>query len=99
MNRLEIAVNFIKHKIPMNCLLHQRRKLPNIIQRKRFFIKIFKQESQKNYFIIAVASSVIEDRVTVTLRLPVYRQSVPLGSKPLEAHDHRFFFLNKTLRA
>jgi hypothetical protein len=30
-------------------------------------------------------------RVRVTLRLPVYRQSVRLGAKPLEAHVQRFF--------
>jgi hypothetical protein len=33
-------------------------------------------------------------RVKVTLRLAVYRQSVPLGSKPLETHDDQFFQLN-----
>jgi hypothetical protein len=31
-------------------------------------------------------------RVRVTLRLAVYRQSVRLGAKPLEAHDQHFFF-------
>jgi hypothetical protein len=31
-------------------------------------------------------------RVRVTLRLAVYRQSVRLGVRPLEAHDQRFFF-------
>jgi hypothetical protein len=30
-------------------------------------------------------------RVRFTLRLAVYRQSVRLGAKPLEAHDHSFF--------
>jgi hypothetical protein len=30
-------------------------------------------------------------KVKVTLRLAVYRQSVRLGIKPLESHDHRFF--------
>jgi hypothetical protein len=29
--------------------------------------------------------------VRVTLRLAVYRQSVRLGVRPLEAHDQRFF--------
>jgi hypothetical protein len=33
-------------------------------------------------------------KVRVTLRRAVYRQSVHLGAKPLEAHDHRFFQLN-----
>jgi hypothetical protein len=32
-------------------------------------------------------------RVRVTLRLAVYRQSVCLGVRPLEAHDQRLFFL------
>jgi hypothetical protein len=31
-------------------------------------------------------------KVEVTLRLAVYRQSVRLGTKPLETHDQRFFF-------
>jgi hypothetical protein len=31
-------------------------------------------------------------RVRVTLRLAVYRQLVRLGDKPLETHDHKFFF-------
>jgi hypothetical protein len=30
-------------------------------------------------------------RVRVSLRLAVYRQSVPLGAKPLEVHDQRLF--------
>jgi hypothetical protein len=30
-------------------------------------------------------------RVRVALRLEVYRQSVRLGDKPLETHDHQFF--------
>jgi hypothetical protein len=34
----------------------------------------------------------VKVRVKVTLRLAVYRQSVHLGVKPLESHDHRFFF-------
>jgi hypothetical protein len=33
-------------------------------------------------------------RVRVTLRLAVYRQSVPLGAKPLETHGTEFFQLN-----
>jgi hypothetical protein len=32
--------------------------------------------------------------VKVTLRLEVYRQSIRLGAKPLEVHDHRFFYNN-----
>jgi hypothetical protein len=32
----------------------------------------------------------IRDRVTS--RLAAYRQSVPLGDKPLDYHDHNFFF-------
>jgi hypothetical protein len=31
-------------------------------------------------------------RVTVTLRLTVYRQSVHLGDKPLETHNQNFYF-------
>jgi hypothetical protein len=31
-------------------------------------------------------------RVRVTLRLALYRQSVRLGDKPLETHDQQFFF-------
>jgi hypothetical protein len=38
-------------------------------------------------------------RVTVTLRLAVYRQSVRLGAKPLEPHDQRFFFSPEPLRS
>jgi hypothetical protein len=38
--------------------------------------------------------TVIRVRVRVTLRLAVYRRSVRLGAKPLEAHDQRFFFCN-----
>jgi hypothetical protein len=33
-------------------------------------------------------------KVSVSLRLTVYRQSVSLGDKPLETHDRRFFQLN-----
>jgi hypothetical protein len=33
----------------------------------------------------------VEIRVKVTLRLPVYRQSICLGVKPLETHDQRIF--------
>jgi hypothetical protein len=36
-------------------------------------------------------SSGSPDKVRVTLRLAVYRQSVFLGVKPLEAHDQRLF--------
>jgi hypothetical protein len=32
-------------------------------------------------------------RVRIALWLAVYLQSVRLGAKPLEGHDHRFFFL------
>jgi hypothetical protein len=39
-------------------------------------------------------STVIRIKVRVTLRLAVYRQSVRLGDKPLEAHDQHFFQLN-----
>jgi hypothetical protein len=31
-------------------------------------------------------------RIRVTLRLAVYRQSVRLSARPLQPHDHRFFF-------
>jgi hypothetical protein len=33
----------------------------------------------------------VQVKIRVTLRLAVYRQSVPLGAKPLETHDQRFF--------
>jgi hypothetical protein len=33
-----------------------------------------------------------QDKVTITLRLAVYRQSVRFGAKPLETHDQIFFF-------
>jgi hypothetical protein len=33
----------------------------------------------------------VKVKVKVTLRLTVYRQSVRLGVRPLEAHDQRFF--------
>jgi hypothetical protein len=33
-------------------------------------------------------------RVSVTLRLAVYRQSVHLGAKPLDTHDQYLFQLN-----
>jgi hypothetical protein len=36
----------------------------------------------------------VEVKVEVTLRLAIYHQSVRLGVKPLETHDHRFFQLN-----
>jgi hypothetical protein len=36
-------------------------------------------------------------RVRVTLRLTVYRQSVHLGAKPLEVHDHLFIFSTEHL--
>jgi hypothetical protein len=45
----------------------------------------------------AVASSAavfrVRGRVRVTLRLAVYRQSVRLGTKPLETHNQYFFQL------
>jgi hypothetical protein len=31
-------------------------------------------------------------KIKVTLRLAVYSQSIRLGVKPLETHDHSFFF-------
>jgi hypothetical protein len=34
----------------------------------------------------------VKDKVKVTLRLAVYRQSVRLDVKPLETHDQTFFF-------
>jgi hypothetical protein len=34
----------------------------------------------------------VEAKVKVTLRLTLYRQSVGLGVKHLEAHDQRLFF-------
>jgi hypothetical protein len=37
-------------------------------------------------------------KVKVTLRLAVYRQSVRLGAKPLEAQDQRFFYPNELMR-
>jgi hypothetical protein len=36
-------------------------------------------------------------RVTVTLRVAVYRQSICLGDKPLETHDQQFYFPNEHL--
>jgi hypothetical protein len=35
-------------------------------------------------------------RVRVTLGLAVYCQSIPLCTKPLEAHEQRFYFCNLT---
>jgi hypothetical protein len=35
-------------------------------------------------------------KFNVTLRLTIYRQSVRVGGKPLEAHEQRFFFRNWT---
>jgi hypothetical protein len=37
-------------------------------------------------------------RVRVTLRLAVYRQSLRLGTKPLEAHDQYFLFSTEHLQ-
>jgi hypothetical protein len=39
-----------------------------------------------------------ENRVRITLRLAVYRQSVRLGDKPLETHDQNFYFPTEHLR-
>jgi hypothetical protein len=38
----------------------------------------------------------VVQRVRVTVRLAVYRQSVHLGAEPLETHGQKFFFLNGT---
>jgi hypothetical protein len=38
-------------------------------------------------------------RVRVTLRLAIYRQTISLGTKPLEAHKQRFFFSTAPLRS
>jgi hypothetical protein len=37
-------------------------------------------------------------RVRITLRLVVYRQPVRLCDKPLETHDHNFYFTTEDLR-
>jgi hypothetical protein len=39
-------------------------------------------------------TELLKVKVKVTLRLAVYRQSVLLGVKLLETHDHKFFQLN-----
>jgi hypothetical protein len=43
-------------------------------------------------FFGAVCNSSECFRIRVILRLAVYRQSVRLGAKPLEAHGQRFYF-------
>jgi hypothetical protein len=40
----------------------------------------------------------VKVKVRVTLRLAVYRQSLRLGAKLLEAQDQRFFFATEPLR-
>jgi hypothetical protein len=42
-------------------------------------------------FYIDIIYTRVRFRVRVTLRLAVYRQSVPLGAKPLENHGQYFF--------
>jgi hypothetical protein len=37
-------------------------------------------------------------RVRAALQLAVYRQSVRLGTKPLETHDQEFYFPTEQLR-
>jgi hypothetical protein len=38
----------------------------------------------------------VKDKITI--RLVVYHQSVRLGTKPLETHDHNFYFPTDHLR-
>jgi phosphohistidine phosphatase SixA len=41
-----------------------------------------------------ISHNTIKHKVKITLRMEVYRQSVHLGAKTLEAHDQSFFQLN-----
>jgi hypothetical protein len=42
---------------------------------------------------LSLTRNSVQSRVRVTLRLAVYRQSVRLGAKSLEAHEQSFFFI------
>jgi hypothetical protein len=58
---------------------------------------IFGSESVE--LVTIVSSHVkVKDKVKVTSRLAVYRQSVRLGVKPLDTRDHIFFISTELLR-
>jgi hypothetical protein len=56
-----------------------------------FWILLRNESLLRMTSVFRINSTPVRVRVRVTLRLAVYRQSVPLGAEPLETHDKQFF--------